>query len=93
MQRSMSAPFSRTKLNGTIDRKVMLQREVASLRDTIQEMRAMSRNDLMEDLQEYMDDLESDLHGALEREEMWKEQCRALKQELLEVKGMLASGV
>lgn len=52
----------------------------------------MSRNDLMEDLQEYMDDLESDLHGALEREEMWKEQCRALKQELLEVKGMLASG-
>ena len=27
------------QLNGTIDRKVMLQREVASLRDTIQEMR------------------------------------------------------
>ena len=51
----------------------------------------MSRNDLMEDLQEYMDDLESDLSRALEREEMWKEQCRALKQELLEVKGMLAS--
>ena len=49
----------------------------------------MSRNNLMEDLQEYMDDLESDLHRALEREEMWKEHCRALKQELLEVKGML----
>jgi hypothetical protein len=27
------------QLNGTIDRKIMLQREVASLRDTIQEMR------------------------------------------------------
>ena len=27
------------QLDGTIDRKVMLQREVASLRDTIQEMR------------------------------------------------------
>ena len=50
----------------------------------------MSRNDIMEDLQEYMDDLESDLQRALEREEMWKEHCRALKQELLEVKGMLS---
>ena len=49
----------------------------------------MSRNDIMEDLQEYMDDLESDLSRALEREEMWKEHCRALRQELLEVKGML----
>lgn len=47
----------------------------------------MSRNNIMEDLQEYMDDLESDLQRALEREEMWKEHCRALKQELLEVKG------
>ena len=52
----------------------------------------MSRNDLMEDLQEYMDDLENDLHRALEREEMWKEQCRALKQELLEVDRLLVSG-
>ena len=48
--------------------------------------KSMSRNDIMEDLQEYMDDLENDLQRALEREEMWKEQCRALKVELLEVK-------
>lgn len=51
----------------------------------------MSRNDLMEDLQKYMDDLESDLQRALSREQMWREQCQALKQELLEVKGMLSS--
>lgn len=49
--------------------------------------KSMSRNDIMEDLQQYMDDLESDLHRALEREEMWREQCLAMKQELLEVKG------
>ena len=32
--------------------------------------KSMSRNDIMEDLQQYMDDLESDLHRAREREEM-----------------------
>ena len=44
-----------------------------------------SRNDLMEDLQDYMDGLEGDLQRALEREQMWKEHCRALKQELLKI--------
>lgn len=51
----------------------------------------MSRNDLMEGLQEYMDDLEKSLAHSLEREEMWKEHCRALGQELLEVKEMMES--
>ena len=45
----------------------------------------MSRNDLMEDLQDYLDSIEGDLQCALEREQMWKEHCRALKQELLEL--------
>ena len=42
----------------------------------------MNRNDIMEDLQAYMDDLEDSLHRALERERMWKEHCRELKAEL-----------
>ena len=45
----------------------------------------VSRNDIMEDLQDYMDSLEGDLQRALEREQMWKEHCRALKQELLKL--------
>ena len=45
----------------------------------------MSRNELMEDLQDYMDNLESDLQRALEREQMWKEHCRALKEELVKL--------
>ena len=47
----------------------------------------MSRNDIMEDLQAYMDDLEESLQRALERERMWKEHCRALKEELALLKG------
>jgi len=47
----------------------------------------MSRNDIMEDLQAYMDDVEDSLQRALEREQMWKEHCRALKAELALLKG------
>ena len=42
----------------------------------------MTRNDIMEDLQAYMDDLEDSLHRALEREQMWKDHCQELKKEL-----------
>jgi hypothetical protein len=45
----------------------------------------ISRNDIMEDLQDYMDGLEGDLQRALEREQIWKEHCRALKEELLKL--------
>ena len=47
----------------------------------------MSRNDIMEDLQAYMDDVEKSLHRALEREQMWKEQCQELKKELAILRG------
>lgn len=52
----------------------------------------MSCNDKnLEDLQEYIDDLNSALEEAMDREEMWKEHCRALREELLEVNEMLTS--
>ena len=41
----------------------------------------------MEDLQAYMDQVESLLAQALRREDMWKEQCQALKKELAMLKG------
>ena len=47
----------------------------------------MSRDDIMEDLQVYMDLVESRLAEALRREDMWKEHCQALKKELAILKG------
>ena len=42
----------------------------------------MSRNDIMEDLQFYMDQLEDSLAEARSRERMWKDHCQELKKEL-----------
>ncbi len=47
----------------------------------------MNRNDIVEGLLAYMDDVEDSLHRALEREQMWKEHCQALKKELAILKG------
>ena len=61
--------------------------DISHIESMDREYGIMTRNDIMEDLQAYMDDVEDSLHRALEREQMWKEQCQALKKELAILKG------
>ena len=47
----------------------------------------MNRDDIMEGLLCYMDQVEGRLAEALRREDMWKDHCQALKKELAILKG------
>ena len=61
--------------------------DISHIESMDREYGIMTRNDIMEDLQAYMDDVEDSLHRALEREQMWKDHCQELKKELAILKG------